>query len=108
MGGKIECSRCGTEILESEARPYWHREEREDLCSACAAPVVVFRSVDRPHLKLDPMEDVWVCELCDGAGVLVSPYDDAERVCPDCRGHRLTHGYTDGGRGLPAELEIKR
>jgi hypothetical protein len=50
-----------------------------------------FRSVDRPHLTLDPMDDVWPCDTCQGM--------DSDG-CPDCRGHRLIHGYVHG-RGLP-------
>lgn len=57
------------------------------------ARVVVFRSVDRPHLRLEE-DDVFACE-CEGHG------------CSDCRGHYLLHGF-DGTRGLPVVLEGER
>ena len=53
---------------------------------------LIFRSVDRPGLVLDPMDDVWPCDTCQGL--------DSDG-CPDCRGHRLIHGYGPGGLGLP-------
>lgn len=55
----------------------------------------VFRSVERPELVLEE-DDVALCDECCGL--------DSDG-CPTCRGHRILHGYSQGGRGLPVVVE---
>lgn len=66
------------------------------MTSPLVAPSLVpFRSVERPELVLEE-DDVFVCDCVEYGW-------DPDR-CPDCKGHRILHGYTQGGRGLPVEL----
>ncbi len=59
-------------------------------------------SIDRPELGLLSNDDVFTCELCEQP-------EHAEPCCPDCRGHRVLHGYHQVGDtyvGLPAVLAV--
>jgi len=73
--------------------------------SMVAPSPVVFRSVDRPELVLDE-DDVALCDSCGDQST--TEYAAATREwgdCACCRGYRIVHGYTHGGRGLPVVME---